>query len=67
MKQLKEILLVRRYDIYSISRPATPIAMLAYPLLRHFQKQFAMDSMAAMRQQLAPLTVSEAAATGRAK
>lgn len=36
------------YDIYAYSRPKHPLARLAYPLARHFQKRFARGSKAAM-------------------
>lgn len=43
----------RRYEIYTVSKPATPVAMLALPLLRHYQKKFAAESMAAMQREMA--------------
>ncbi|GAB4817695.1 hypothetical protein N2152v2_004741 [Parachlorella kessleri] len=41
------------YEIYTVSKAATPLAKLASPLLRHYQDRFARDSMAAMQRQLA--------------
>lgn len=36
------------YDIYAFSRPRHPLARLAAPVARHFQRRFASDSKAAM-------------------
>lgn len=43
-----------RFDIYTVSKPATPIAALAYPLLRFYQRRFVHDSMAALKREMAP-------------
>ena len=43
-----------RFDIYTISKPATPLAALCYPLLRHYQRRFVRDSMAALQREMAP-------------
>lgn len=37
-----------RYEIYSFSRPGTPLSVLAYPLAVYFQNLFAKESMATM-------------------
>lgn len=37
------------YDILAFSRPAHPLAQLAYPVTRLFQRRFAADSCRAMR------------------
>lgn len=42
------------YEIYTLSRPATPLAALFRPLLRHYQARFAAQSMAAMAAQVGP-------------
>jgi uncharacterized protein (UPF0548 family) len=36
------------YEIYAFSRPRHPMACLAYPISRHFQRLFATHSKAAM-------------------
>ncbi|MEW5300212.1 MAG: hypothetical protein WDW36_003158 [Sanguina aurantia] len=36
------------FDIYTFSRPAHPLALATYPLVRWYQKQFAQDSSDAM-------------------
>jgi uncharacterized protein (UPF0548 family) len=41
------------YDLYSFSRPRSPLAWLAYPVVRHYQRAFAIDSCQAMRDQVA--------------
>ena len=46
---------VRRYEIYTVSRPATPLAWLTYPIVRLHQQKFARCSMRAVRQALQPL------------
>lgn len=40
------------YEIYTLSRPATPLAALAAPLLRHYQRRFAAESAAAMTEKM---------------
>ncbi|MFQ3640651.1 MAG: DUF1990 domain-containing protein [Chloracidobacterium sp.] len=42
------------YDILAFSRPAHPLAQLAYPVTRLFQKRFAADSCQAMRAAVRP-------------
>jgi uncharacterized protein (UPF0548 family) len=37
------------YDLYAFSQPNHFLAKLGYPLGRHLQKQFAMESKAAMQ------------------
>ena len=51
---LSEGWLVRRYEIYTVSRPATPLAWLTYPVVRLHQQKFARCSMKAVRQALHP-------------
>ena len=41
-----------RYELYSISRPATLDAYLAYPLLRYYQKAFREASIAVVKKAL---------------
>ncbi|DBA75416.1 hypothetical protein WJX77_008156 [Trebouxia sp. C0004] len=36
------------YDIYTVSRPATPLAAISYPVIRLLQKQFQRDSFKAV-------------------
>lgn len=36
------------YDIYTISRPATPLAAVSYPVIRLLQKRFQRDSFKAV-------------------
>ncbi len=36
------------YDLFAFSRPHHPLAKVGRPLARHFQKRFAVDSLAAM-------------------
>ena len=38
-----------RYELYSISKPATLDAYLAYPLLRYYQKAFREASIAVVK------------------
>lgn len=45
--------LLPRYEVFTISRPATLLAALMHPLLRHYQARFARESMAAMAAQMA--------------
>jgi hypothetical protein len=33
-----------RYEVYSVSRPDTPLSTLCYPLLRLYQARFASES-----------------------
>lgn len=40
------------YEIYTLSRPATPVAALAAPLLRFYQRRFAAESGAAMQREM---------------
>lgn len=47
------------YEILTVSKPATPIAMLAQPLLRFYQRQFVKQSQAAMQQQVITVTPSK--------
>ena len=37
-----------RYEIYTVSKPATPLAKLTYPIVRFQQRKFARCSMRAM-------------------
>jgi hypothetical protein len=37
-----------RYDIYTVSRPATPLAAISYPVIRLLQQQFQRDSFKAV-------------------
>jgi uncharacterized protein (UPF0548 family) len=37
-----------RYDIYTVSRPATPLATISYPVIRLLQKQIQRDSFKAV-------------------
>ena len=41
-----------RYELYSISKPATLDTYLAYPLLRYYQKTFREASIAAVKKAL---------------
>ena len=41
-----------RYELYSISKPATLDAYLAYPLLRYYQKAFREASIAVVKKAL---------------
>ena len=41
---------MHRYEINTFSQPATPLAVVTYALVRHFQRQFARDSVARMQQ-----------------
>lgn len=41
------------YDLLAYSRPAHPLARLGYPLVRHLQRKFGRDSLAAMRRAVA--------------
>jgi len=43
-----------RYELYSISKPATLDAYLAYPLLRYYQRRFKDSSVAVVKRELAP-------------
>jgi len=40
------------YDIFAFSKPKHTLALLGYPFTRYLQKQFATDSMAAMRRSM---------------
>ena len=40
------------YDLYSFSRPKHPLARIGHPIARHLQKQFARESLAAMKRAL---------------
>ena len=42
------------YEISTISKPATPIAILAAPLLRFYQQKFVDESVNAMRKLIVP-------------
>lgn len=42
------------YDVCAVSRPATPLAVVAYPLLRLCQKRFAYDTLNRMRERICP-------------
>ena len=44
-----EPLLLCRYEVYTVSRPATPLAAISYPVIRLLQKRFASDSCRTMR------------------
>ncbi|OYT70204.1 MAG: DUF1990 domain-containing protein [Chloracidobacterium sp. CP2_5A] len=48
-----------RYDILAFSRPAHPLAQLAYPVARLFQKRFAADSRRAMVAAVKPADQSD--------
>ncbi|KAL3134003.1 hypothetical protein ABBQ32_008442 [Trebouxia sp. C0010 RCD-2024] len=37
------------YEVYTVSRPATPLAAISYPVIRLLQKRFASDSFQALR------------------
>lgn len=37
-----------RYDIYTVSRPASPLAAISYPVIRLLQKRFQKDSFKAV-------------------
>ena len=39
---------VRRYEVYTISRPAHPLSVVSYPLVRFYQEKFGTDSAAAV-------------------
>lgn len=39
---------LRRYEIFTISKPATPLARLTYPLVRFHQRHFARQSLRRM-------------------
>lgn len=41
---------LNRFEIRSVSRPATPLAWLAQPVLRHYQAKFVRESLARMAQ-----------------
>eukprot|EP00873_Tetraselmis_striata_P005717 jgi/Tetstr1/425981/TSEL_016330.t1 len=41
------------YEIYTFSKPAHPLSIATYPVVRLLQKRFAWDSAAAMRRELA--------------
>ena len=43
-----------RYELYSISKPATLDAYLGYPLLRYYQRRFRDASIAKLESALAP-------------
>jgi uncharacterized protein (UPF0548 family) len=49
------------YDIYAFSRPASPLAALAYPYARRLQRRFARESKLAMK-----LAVQSTGGDGRA-
>jgi uncharacterized protein (UPF0548 family) len=38
------------YDIFTISRPANPISVLTYPLVRYYQQQFRTESCSLVTQ-----------------
>lgn len=38
-----------RFELFSFSRPAAPLALLGFPLARRLQRRFARDSLAAVR------------------
>lgn len=41
------------FEIFTLSKPATPIAVIAYPLLRFYQKKFGRDAAKAMKDGMA--------------
>lgn len=41
-----------RFDVYTISRPAHPLALLSYPLVRFYQGRFGADSTRAVQEAL---------------
>ena len=43
-----------RYELYSISKPATLDAYLGYPLLRYYKRKFRGASIAGVKKMLAP-------------
>lgn len=43
-----------RFELYSISKPATLDAYLGYPLLRYYQRKIRDASIAAVKRKLAP-------------
>jgi hypothetical protein len=43
----------RRYEVYTISRPATLLAFASYPLTRYYQRKFRKESAAAVRDAVA--------------
>lgn len=40
------------YEVYTVSKPATPVATLAQPLLRFYQRRYAAQSAASMQRQM---------------
>jgi hypothetical protein len=46
-----------RYDIYTYSRPAHPLAYLGYPVVRFLQQRFRIDSLRTVARAVACRTV----------
>ena len=45
---------MRRFEVYTISRPAHPLSLLTYPLTRFYQQKFGRESTRAVVEELAP-------------
>lgn len=47
-----------RYDVCAVSRPAHPLAVALFPLVRVCQKRFAYDTLQTMRSRVCPPTAA---------